>query len=350
MCTALIASGWLAQSRVLAQSRRTARFVYLQGAGAEACPSEAEVARAVEERLGYDPFDERSLFLLLVTMSGADGSLRAEIELRQPDREPGQRELHTAAGSCDELAELLVLALSIAIDPRVALRPAPSRRGPVEVTSSTRESDEQEGGARVAAEPEPAQPVPVSDRTDLEDPAQVRTEVEPAATVDEPPSAVTAAVLVGGGGSLSSAPALVPLLRFGVELRWRALRVGLAGRLQLLGAMSYGGGTVSGAPSGAELWACGQLDAFFACGLAVAGVFVSNAHALPNARTIYTSYLAPGARAGAELRLTAALSLRASLDVLVPVLRTRIAVAGHTVWTMPAVSCSATLGLVLHLP
>jgi hypothetical protein len=39
-----------------ARAAPTSRLTYVRGPGAEKCPDEAELRRAVAERLGYDPF------------------------------------------------------------------------------------------------------------------------------------------------------------------------------------------------------------------------------------------------------------------------------------------------------
>ena len=40
----------------VARASPTSRLTYVRGPGAETCPDEAQLRRAVTERLGYDPF------------------------------------------------------------------------------------------------------------------------------------------------------------------------------------------------------------------------------------------------------------------------------------------------------
>src|SRR5436190_13499771 len=64
-----------------AEAFPSTRLVYARGPGAEQCPDQAAVRKAVAVRLGYDPF-----------FASSDKTIIARV-LREPDRLKGQVEL-----------------------------------------------------------------------------------------------------------------------------------------------------------------------------------------------------------------------------------------------------------------
>ena len=74
-------AGLLAGAAARAQTRRTAVLTYTRGAGAEACPDEPAVRRAVMDRLGYDPFRPEAAVAVTASIARVRGRLRADVML-----------------------------------------------------------------------------------------------------------------------------------------------------------------------------------------------------------------------------------------------------------------------------
>src|SRR6188768_3765956 len=58
----------------------SARLEYTREVGAESCPDEAALRRAVADRLGYDPFDASAPELLRARVTASDGRFSALLE------------------------------------------------------------------------------------------------------------------------------------------------------------------------------------------------------------------------------------------------------------------------------
>jgi hypothetical protein len=91
----------------------------------EECPDEAPFRSAVVERLGRDPFVAGAPRRITVRFERSGAALRALVRVEQPGKTPGERVIQTQAG-CAGLANGAALAVSIAIDPLVALGPSPA--------------------------------------------------------------------------------------------------------------------------------------------------------------------------------------------------------------------------------
>lgn len=95
-----------------------------EGGGLGECPDEAAFRSAVVHRLGRDPFVAGAPRRITVRFERSGAALRALVRVEQPEKAPGERVIETQA-SCAELANGAALAVSIAIDPLVALGPPP---------------------------------------------------------------------------------------------------------------------------------------------------------------------------------------------------------------------------------
>jgi len=126
----------------------TSRLVYARGPGAELCPDQDAVRKAVATRLGYDPFFPGSDKTIVARISRDSDHLKGEVELvDEHGVELGLREFSDEPGKCDDLVHAMALSISIAIDPKSAETYA---QGP---------PDEPPAVDR-AIEPEPARPPP----------------------------------------------------------------------------------------------------------------------------------------------------------------------------------------------
>jgi len=119
-----VALGLLALAGVArAGEPEVAELRYERG-GLDECPDEPAFRSAVVQRLGRDPFVPDASRRITVRFERSGAQLRALVRVEQPGKAPGERRIQTQA-SCTELANGAALAVSIAIDPLVALAPPP---------------------------------------------------------------------------------------------------------------------------------------------------------------------------------------------------------------------------------
>jgi hypothetical protein len=267
------------------------------GAG---CPSEAALRGAVDDELGYDPWDpvdDGTSPRITVAIRAAHGRVHGRVEMRATDgRHVGARELHAA--SCAELSRALALAIVVAIDPLHIDPPAASpdeHKDPDAFVRAPLPS-------RVAPEAEPAPPP------------------RPARLVDE----LRLRVAFGVQGTVDAAPG--PTFGFmgrvGLALRRWSLAVELRGDLP--GTSAADGGTVSASTMAAFLVPCvaHRIVGFCLLGGAGAQEVAGSGYAL--ARSSWVPYAALGARVEVALAVSRALAVLVHVDVLAPVTRTEL--------------------------
>ena len=127
---AVLASGLLLP-RGASADRPSTRFLYERGPGAESCPDEAGIRSAVAARLGFDPFrpSEATRIEASVRAEGTDlvGVVRA---FDSHGAMKGERKLHAAKDSCDELSAAMAVTISILLDPHGVFAQEPARPAP----------------------------------------------------------------------------------------------------------------------------------------------------------------------------------------------------------------------------
>lgn len=95
-------------------------------AGADGCPDQADLARRVTERLGWQPFDETAERAIQGRVTRVGNRWRARLRVLGRDGTiVGQRELNTSGPDCASLADAVTLAIALTIDPEAAYRPSP---------------------------------------------------------------------------------------------------------------------------------------------------------------------------------------------------------------------------------
>ncbi|MEM9196195.1 MAG: hypothetical protein AAGF12_43935, partial [Myxococcota bacterium] len=145
----LVLMGIVPASPVLADDLPGASFVWVRGAGAEACASTASLQVEVAERLGRDPFQPPITQHIEGIVRRSEGTFVATLYNRDPEGAlVGEREFRSEAEDCDGLAAAVVLAVALAIDPEAAL----TADQPVDRTA---EANEPGIEARVERESEP---------------------------------------------------------------------------------------------------------------------------------------------------------------------------------------------------
>jgi len=105
------------------------RFSWVRGEGAGTCPDGPTLAARVSERLGRNPFSETGSQSIEGSVAVREGRLQAELRVRDAGGVArGSRELGSAGSDCVELADAVVLAVALTIDPNAALGGPPAAK------------------------------------------------------------------------------------------------------------------------------------------------------------------------------------------------------------------------------
>jgi hypothetical protein len=114
-----------------AQGSESFRFSWVRGEGAGACPDTRALAARVSERLGRNPFSDAAEQSIEGSVSARDGRFHAELRVRDAGGiARGSRELAANGPDCAELADAVVLAVALTIDPNAALGGPPTPAPP----------------------------------------------------------------------------------------------------------------------------------------------------------------------------------------------------------------------------
>jgi len=116
-----------------AESSASFRFSWARGDGAGSCPDGRTLASRVEASLGRNPFSDSAEQSIEGSVVRQENRYRAELRVRDAAGVArGTRELSSDGADCGELAEAVVLAVVLTIDPNAALggSPAPAAVAP----------------------------------------------------------------------------------------------------------------------------------------------------------------------------------------------------------------------------
>jgi len=305
----------------VAHAEPKAQLTYVREPGAEACPDESDVRKAVAQRLGYDPFGEHPLSTVAVTVGKSARGLRARIELTDAAGEPsGSRELTSLEANCLELAWAVELAISLAIDPlHFADAPPPS-------VAPARAAPAPSAEVKVATPPVAAPPAPAVTRV-LEPKRRYR-------------------LGAGAFAVLGSSPSVAFGFRATAGVRARLWSMNLEARADIPAAAPAAGGTVATGVYAGALVPCFHQLMFAGCGLVVLGAHHAIGTGYPNANDPWAFYAALGVRAAIEVKLHERLELQIAADLLAPLTRIKLQLDGiDTVFETPAVSGAFHLAL-----
>jgi hypothetical protein len=301
-----------------------ARLVYARGDGAEVCPDESALRRAVGARIGYDPFFPWAEKTVVVSIERREHELSARVQLVEADAHAhGAREFTAAPDDCVGLVDRIALTISIAIDPRVLTGAAP----PVPLAS---------------APPQPVPPSPAPATPPAPEPLAPAPAERSIASAPSRPRARFALAALGVTGNLPSAAGGFAIAG---GVAWRAFSVGLEGAVDLASSRGVPGGSVSGSLASLAAVPCGRWSIVHVCGLATFGRFEGSASGLPAAHSQSALYAAVGARAGAELPLGAGVALFADADALGDLARATLRVGTAPEWKASAVSGALSAGV-----
>ncbi|MEQ9503330.1 MAG: hypothetical protein RIT81_41100 [Deltaproteobacteria bacterium] len=297
-------------------SPQTARLDYEAPAAPEECPSADALQDAVSARLGYVVWRGDASRVVVVRIEARNSRFAATVRIVDAGRPAGRREL--SAATCPALAASVVLAISIAIDPLSAGRPAPEPAAP--------------------PEPEPPPPPPPPP------PAHPEPEPEPKG----PPLQVFGAV--GGHAAFFAAPKTTGGALVQVGARLGAFSAALEGRADLPASLDVGDdGRVESALLSAGLVPCWHVSAFEGCLVVAAGVLRTDAEGLVDARKGSAFHALVGARVAARWPLHPVVTLRLHADVAAVVTRVELVdpMNGEALWTTPPLVASLALMAVV---
>lgn len=310
-----------------AEATPSAKLTYVRGPGAETCPDESELRRAVAARLGYDPFfptAPQTIVAQIHTRPRPDGrhGYRGDVQIvNEHGIVRGERALETKSEDCAEMVRALALGISIAVDDLdVIVAPPPPDP------------------------PDPAPPPPEAVPPPLTQPGPDAPASPPRVEAPTHPASLQLETLAGVRGSLGFAPALSAGVTVGVGIATPTASLRLEGTAELpSSARIDSGGSVISSFLVASLVPCVRRGVPFACAVASIGSFRGGTEGIAAPRSGSAFFAMAGARAGALLPVYARFSLAPHLNIAIPLVRNSIAVSSRTVFTSPAVG--AGLGL-----
>jgi hypothetical protein len=317
---------------------KAVRLVYVREAGAENCPTEADLRAKVTSRLGYDPFLAEARRSVLARVAASEGDLVGGIELiDEAGLSRGKRELRTEGATCDEMARAMALSMSIAVDPERAARaeaapeppssatpPPPAEAEPVVTEAAAPEP-------KPEPKPEPAR-APLSDRLPRPEPRRTRVSVSLAA--------------------LSSA-GIAPGFAFGGALGVQGQRgvwaVGIGARILHSPAALVDRATqLETTLAAGELSGCLRDSVFEHCLLGLAGSTWLEPGGVSQPRPARGVFWSLGVRSGFFANVSSQFGVFAYLEGLAVLAPIRAQVDRSNVWEAPSVAGSLAAGARAH--
>jgi hypothetical protein len=310
-------------SRV-AHASPTVRLVYVRDVGAESCPDETTLKQSVMAHLGYDPFRPFAGTTLFAEVGRASDRFVGHVKiLDDAGIERGARTLEDRGSDCSDIAAAMALSMSIAIDPRSALKAAAPPSPPVEIAP-----------VEPAPEPPPSSP-PV--------PVVLPRETKPPPSVPMPRSLRRIGLGLGIYGSVGETGGATLGVRGSGEFvatTWSAgleLRGDLPTRLPI-----QGGGGVETSLLGGAVVPCARRALAWAtlavCGVGFVGRMDARTVDVPHPASRPFVHLAAGARLGVDVPFTDALSIRVALDAMGTLAPFVFMADGKRVYESPVVS------------
>lgn len=299
-----------------AEASPSAKLVYVRGSGAETCPPEADLRKAVAVRLGYDPFFPAASKTVVAQVTRAPKEYRGRVQIVGDDGNVrGEREISTSGDDCSELTSAMALAVSIALDDLD--EPSPVARS----EASTPQT-------------EPAAPVGEPSR----EPPRTPSNEAPAAA--KPAAAASRVELTGSVGptiSIGTAPVVLGA-DLAVALRWPrvAARVDVRGELSSSHQMATGGevSTNLGLATGSL---CLRFGLPFACAGGGAGIVWSHTEGITRPASDRAIVPVGVLRVGVQAPLGTRIYLEPSVEMGGSFSPQSVVVDGRSVYDMPLV-------------
>lgn len=322
------------------------RLVVLRDQAAAHCPGDDELADRVRERIGSEPFrddDDRRGRELRVGIAGDGDGLEARVVLFSPSGSRLGRRALRGGRDCARLADDLVLAIAIAIDPLLLVRRPPERL-----------EDEIAERAPAAAPAIVAPPAAPEDY--VEDVPQVRRRALPELALPAPASIVGRAVLLASGGI---GVLVTPTARGEISFDYGILDVDLVGRLDLPARypIEQTGGaalldltllTAQVAPCLGVTW---DIVTARGCLVGEAGALVAQGIGFREERSVTIPWVSLGGRGALDFRIWPTFGLVVTGDLSTPLVRPRLVddVTGEIYARPGPVVGSIGLGLELQI-
>ena len=309
-----------------------ASLVYVRGPGAEKCPEEQVVRDMIGAQLGEDPFVvEDADIVVRARLSRQMGRLRAEITLVDNNgRIRGERRLLEV--NCRELVAAAAFAISMALDPELALR-APDTADALRPTAPA--------PPQAAPEPPSAPPVAPADSP----PPTRKATLAAASSRDRLAGRV-------GIGVLGSAGAAPTIGGFGLTVQagfGRGLwSVNFEGRGDVPFADHTAGGTIKSSLVLGAIIPCVHLRWFAVCGLAAAGAQIGAGSGFAGVHQAVGPFVGAGLRGSFELAVSHRFGFLISADLLWAVLKTTLTLGNNDGFSMPPVSGALHLVAVVY--
>jgi hypothetical protein len=306
----------------------SSRLVYARGVGAERCPEEPALRRAVAARLGYDPFFPSAERTIMVVIAAEGVDLKAKVYLVDTSGAVrGLREFTGPAERCGDLVYAAALSISIAIDP------AQADAG----SSPSVPPREDSGPAAPAPAPVPAVFPALPDR-----PEQPRKPT----TTDAVREATQWIVGAGGVGAIGATPGATLGGAIYGSARFSRASFTLEARGDLPSSIDEPPYRFSSV--GVNAVTCFHWDPFFSCLVGMASRFSASGldPLAPAGQSGF--FVGSGVRGGLEVPLFDKVWFRVHADALVSLLQVRVSSGGREIWRASPVSGSLGGALALH--
>jgi hypothetical protein len=258
---------------------------------------------------------------------------RAEVQRGGPT---GTREF--SGDACEPLAAALATTVAMALDPLHV-------NAPVEPVPSPPPAPP----PPVQAAPLPTLPV---ETPPAAAPQVVFVERPPApARPREPGEPVALVGSVGGVASFALAPTMTLGGAMEVGFRYGIFSLSVEGRAELTPTTTRvdSGDRIDATVYSGALVPCLHFGQWIGCGVGRAGAFQGRAPDVVHPSLGTSAFGAVGLRGGYMIPLSKILSVRASVEGLVPVVRTTLVIDGQDVWTAPPVTAGLDFAFVVTL-
>ena len=299
-----------------AEASPSSKLVYIRGAGADACPGEDDLRKAVAARLGYDPFFPSAQKTVVAEVTRTPGGYRAKVQIVGDARAlGGARELATKGDDCAELVSTMGLAISIALDDLDAEERAQAE---TQAPKSEQAAPPPETSPPAEAIPPPAAPLLLRRR-----PTE-KTHADLSASLGPTLSFGTAPVPAVGGG-------------VAVTLGYGPLAARASFRAEFAASDSFApAGTVSAQTLMGTLEGCVRAKIPFACAGAGYGSIATETSGIPRAASDHGRLVTVLATVGARVPL-AGIYIEPFVSGGLNLVEERVEVDRRRVYTVPLV-------------
>jgi hypothetical protein len=310
----------------------SAKLAYSRGPGAETCPDEDQLRKAVAARLGYDPFFPWANKTIEAEITHTKRGFHGEVKvIDAAGLLRGARSIDAASQDCGDMVRAVALAISIALDDLALDEPSSPSAAP---------------SPAPAPEPTPAPPPT---------PAPEPTPTPPATPTPAKPKRFAPDLWLAPVVTFGTAPA--PAVGFHLDLRLSTGIVSLDLEAQA-DLPASGGASVAATTPGnpaevrtylvlGSLVPCLRLPLtlsvagtttlyFLGCALLTAGVFEESGVDVAVSSTGNAPFLAAGGRLGLEVPLSSRFFLLAHGDAFGILLRHTVLIDQEPVFTLPA--------------